>query len=167
MIALELTDIRDFMNKLLGTDTFDHFLLQEVLIQKDASYHLDGRVNPGFYTDEEQEILGIKGFSFLPFSMLRPQCLTVFKGKRKPLSFKFVFLLSPPNLEKTLASFKSSFTVSDISGIFFNLHYQSDRLLLTTGISYRIFSPDKSLDHEWDRLMKLFLRQKEISFEES
>ena len=31
MIALELTDIKNFMNKLLRSEVFDHFLLQEAL----------------------------------------------------------------------------------------------------------------------------------------
>lgn len=166
MIALAITDVRDFMNKLLGTEVFDHFLLQEAVIVKDVTFSIDGHISKDFYSAEELELQGLTGFSFLPYGSLRPHCLSIFKGRRKPLSFKFVFLLSPPNLEKTLASCGSSFTAADIAGIFFNLRYQSGHLLLTTGISYRSFSPDKSLDHEWDRLMKLFLRQREISFEE-
>ena len=32
MIALSLPEIKDFMNKLLCTDTFGHFLLKEAVI---------------------------------------------------------------------------------------------------------------------------------------
>jgi hypothetical protein len=39
-------------------------------------------------------------------------------------------------------------------------------LTLTTGISYRIFSVDKSLDAEWDTLVKKFLARHQIAFEE-
>ena len=38
MIALELTNIKDFMNKLLKTETFDHFLLQEAVLSSAAIY---------------------------------------------------------------------------------------------------------------------------------
>ena len=88
------------------------------------------------------------------------------KGKRTPSYFKFVFLLSPKNLERTLLSTHSSFTPEDITGMFINLKFQQKKLLLTTGISYRIFSVDKSLDQEWDSLVKRFLTAHEISFEE-
>ena len=88
------------------------------------------------------------------------------KGRRTPSYFKFVFLLSPKNLERTLLSTHSSFTPEDITGMFINLKFQQKKLLLTTGISYRIFSVDKSLDQEWDSLVKRFLTAHEISFEE-
>ena len=50
--------------------------------------------------------------------------------------------------------------------MFINLKFQQKKLLLTTGISYQIFSVDKSLDQEWDSLVKRFLTAHEISFEE-
>ena len=52
MLALELTDIKDFMNKLLRSEIFDHFLLQEGVITSAASYVIDGHINKGFYSTE-------------------------------------------------------------------------------------------------------------------
>ena len=37
MLALRLTDVKDFMNKFLRSETFDHFLLQEGVITSGAS----------------------------------------------------------------------------------------------------------------------------------
>lgn len=166
MLALQLTDIKNFMNQLLRSETFDHFLLQEAVIHSGASYVIDGHINKGFYTEEEIETLRLTGCKALPFSMLRGNCFDLIKGKKTPSSFKFVFLLSPSNLEKTLASLHSSYTSQDISGIFLNLKYHNQVLTLTTGISYTIFSPDKSLEQEWDKLILRFLKQHDISFEE-
>ena len=45
IVALELTDIKDFMNKLLRSEIFDHFLLQEGVITSAASYVIDGHIN--------------------------------------------------------------------------------------------------------------------------
>lgn len=165
MIALELTDIKDFMNKLLKSETFDHFLLQEASITSTASYIIEGKINKSFFSSEEQEELGIKDQMFLPFSMLKNQCFDLIKGKKTPTSFKFVFLLSPDNLEKTLTSIGSTFSPNDISGVFLNIKYQNQLLTLTTGISYRIFSIDKTLENDWDRLVQKFLTQHQISFE--
>lgn len=166
MIALELTDIKYFMNELLRTETFDHFLLQEAVISAAASYVIDGHLNKGFYSEEELEELGLRDCSFLPFAMLRGNCFDLIKGKKTPAAFRFVFMLSPENLRRTLDSVGSSYTANDISGVFLNLKYQNQLLTLTTGISYRIFSTDKTLDAEWDRLVKRFLAQHGIAFEE-
>ncbi len=166
MIALNISEIKDFMNKLLCTETFDHFLLQEASICSNVNYHIEGAINQDFYSEDEMAELELTGLSFIPFGKIRPQCFDLIKGKRTPSFFKFVFLLSPKNLEKTLAQTQSSYTANDISAVFMNLKYQNGQLLLTTGISYRIFSVDKSLDHEWDSLVKRFLKSKNVVFEE-
>ena len=121
MISIELTDTKDFMNKLLRTEIFDNFLLQEVVITKAASYVIDGHLQKGFYSSTELEENGIAGYSILPFRMLRTNCFDLIKGRQTPSSFKFVFLLSPENMEHTLSSLHSAFTVSDISGFFINI----------------------------------------------
>lgn len=166
MVALELTDIKEFMNKLLKSETFDHFLLQEAIITGAASFVIDGHLHKGYYTTEEIEELQLTDCSSLPFSMLRGSCFDLMKGKRTPSYFKFVFLLSPENLSRTLATVSSSYTVNDITGVYLNLKYQNQQLVLTTGISYRIFSTDKSLETEWDKLIQRFLTQNGIAFEE-
>ena len=166
MQALELTDIKSFMNQFLKSDIFDHFLLQEAVITSAASYVIDGRINKGFYGEGELKELGLADKKFLPFGMLRNNFFDLIKGKKTPSSFKFILLLSPENLKRTLESISSSFTENDITGVFINIHYQNQLLSLTTGISYRVFSVDKTLDNEWDRLVRQFLKQHNISFEE-
>jgi hypothetical protein len=166
MLALELTDIKDFMNKFLRSEIFDHFLLQEGVVTSAASFVIDGRITRGFYSGEELEELGIRGYSFLPYAMLRTNCFDLIKGKKTPASFKFVLLLSPENLRRTLESIGSSFSADDVTGVFLNIRYQNQMLTLTTGVSYRIFSTDRTLDGEWDRLVKVFLRQHDIAFTE-
>lgn len=166
MIALNLLEIKDFMNKLLCSETFDNFLLREATIQNSVTWSLDGSLNTDFYSGEELENDGLSGLPFLPFGKVRPQCFDLIKGKRTPTYFKFVFLLSPANLARTLKQTKSSFTPEDITGMFLNLKFQRGKLLLTTGISYRTFSADKSLESEWDQLVKRFLKNHGIVFDE-
>lgn len=166
MLALKLTDVKVFMNKLLRSETFDHFLLQEAVISSAANYIIDGRLNQEYFSSEELEEAGITNYPFLPFSMLRGNCFDLIKGRKTPSSFRFVFLLSPENQKKTLESLHSSFTEKDIRGFFLNLKYQSQSLTLTTGVSYQIFSMDKSLENEWDKLVIRFLKQQNIAFEE-
>lgn len=166
MIALELTDVKDFMNKLLRSEIFDHFLLQEAVITGGATYTLNGQITKGFYSEEELEELHLTGYRFLPFSMLRGNCFDLIKGKKTPSSFRFVFLLSPENTQKTITAVESSYKPADVTGIYINLKFQNQLLSLTTGIAYNIFSIDKTLENEWDKLVVKFLKQHEIAFEE-
>ena len=98
--------------------------------------------------------------------MLRTRCFDLIKGKKTPTSFKFVFTLSPDNMRRTIESSESSYSYEDISGIYLNLKYQNQLLTCTTGISYNIFSPDKSLEANWDELIKKFLYKHDVNYEE-
>ena len=166
MIALKLIDIKHFMNQLLRSETFDHFLLQEAMIHTSAIYTINGQINKDFFSKEELEELQLNKQRFLPFSMLRANCFDLIKGKKTPSAFRFVFLLSPSNQENTITSISSSYTTSDINGMYINLKYQNQLLTLTTGVSYTIFSTDKTLEKEWDNMVIKFLKQHEIAFEE-
>ena len=166
MIALKIPEVKDFMNKLLCQEVFDHFLIQEAILNTNVSYHIDGTLQHDFYTEEEIEENHLTGLTFLPYGMLRSQCFQLIKGKKTPSYFKFSLLLSPENLKRTLAQTGSSFTENDISAVFLNIRFQNGELNVTTGISYRIFSTDKTLEHEWDSLLERFLKKNEIPFEE-
>ena len=166
MIVLKLTDIKTFMNKLLRSAVFDHFLLQEAIITTASTISINGQITKDFYSKEEIEDLQLEGCRFLPFSMLRTNCFDLIKGKKTPSAFRFVFLLSPKNMEKTITAVGSSYTPSDVTGMYINLKYQNQLLSLTTGISYTIFSTDKTLETEWDKMVMKFLKQHEIEFEE-
>ncbi|MCI9209640.1 MAG: hypothetical protein HFI83_02965 [Eubacterium sp.] len=166
MIALQLTDVKTFMNQLLCSELFDRFLLSEASITKDATFTVNGHINPAFYSAEELETEGLTGLDILPYSRLRPVCYQLIRGKHTPVSFKFVLTLSPENMKHTLARSDSSFTDNDVKGIFINLAFQNGRLTLTTGISYILFSTDRTLDHEWDGLIKKFLAKNSVSYEE-
>ena len=61
MLALNIPELKNFMNQLLCSDTFDHFLLKEATIQKDAVWNFDGTVTPDFYSSEELEEQGYPG----------------------------------------------------------------------------------------------------------
>ena len=123
MIALELTDIKDFMNKLLKAEVFDHFLLQEAVITGSATITINGQITKGFFDEEELAQQHLEGLMFHPFSMLKKTCFDIIKGKKTPSSFRFVFLLSPENQKKTIQSIGSSFKDEDVTGMFIDLEF--------------------------------------------
>lgn len=166
MTALSIPNIKEFMNILLRTETFDSFLLSEGSITTYMTFLLDGHCNTDFFSPEDEAYAKISQEKYIPFSLVRSTCFDLIKGKRTPLSFQFVFQLSSENQAHTLASIGSAFSMEDISGMYLNLKYRNGQLTCTTGISCRIFSPDKSLEQSWDELVKRFLKTHQISFEE-
>ena len=167
MLAINLPELKAFMNQLLCTDTFDHFLLREATIQGAMTWNLDGVMNKDFFPTSEWEEKELENLPFIPYGLIRPQCFDLIKGKSAPTYFKFVLMLSPENLTRTLERTRSSFQPEDITGMFLNLRFSQGKLMLTTGISYRIFSTDKSLEQEWDALILRFLKNHQITFEDS
>lgn len=165
MVALEITEIGALLQQMLKGTMFDHFLLQEAVISNACEHQIDGRITENYYTEEEAARMGLSGYRCVPFSMVRPICLEIMKGKRKPAFFKFVFLLSPENQANTIIHSGSSYRPEDVSGMFLNLIYKNSRLTCTTGVSYHIFSMDKSLEKEWDRLAAVFFRRHGIAAE--
>ena len=154
------------MNQLLCSEIFDHFLLAEASITKDASFTIDGHINASFYSKTELEEEGLSRYAVLPYAKLRPVCYQIIRGRHTPVHFKFILMLSPENMENTLAKSGSSFAPDDIQGIFINLTFQNSQIILTTGISYSVFSTDRTLEHEWDILVQKFLKKHSISYEE-
>lgn len=165
MISLQIADIKSFMNQLLISNTFDHFLLSEAVIKTNVSYTIDGHLNKDFYSTDELEMEQLDSLSVAPFSMLRPFCFDLIKGKKTPLSFHFTFQLSPANLENTVKSVSSSLSSSDISAMFLHVRYQNNVLTCSTGISYHTFSLDRTLEQEYDRMMQRFFQKHAIAFE--
>lgn len=162
MIALQISDTKDFTSKLFLQEVFDSFWVVEGTIRTHSTFVLDGHLNPEFYTAEELEDLHLKDQPLASWRILRPQCFDLIKGKRTPLGFKFCFRLSDSNVEKLLIQSGVPFSPQDVSGLFLNIRFQDGKILLTTGTSLRLFTTDKSLDHAWDDMVQRFLKQKGI-----
>ncbi|MCD8364374.1 MAG: DUF5721 family protein [Clostridiales bacterium] len=166
MVALQITDIGSVLNQMLKGTMFDSFLLREASVTGACTTSIDGTLNDSYYSGEEQEQRGLSELKFIPFSHVRPICLELLKGSRKPIAFHFFFLLPPEKQAATVARAGSSFRAEDITGLFLNLIYKNDSLICTTGVSYRLFSADKTLEREWDRLAAVFFRQHGIAVNE-
>lgn len=164
MIALQISDIKQFMNQLLLSSTFDSFRVQEAVITTFASFSIDGHVRRDYYSGEERETLGLEEESLALWSQLKPFCLQLIKGKKTPLGMKLVFQLSEKNTEKLLLNLGLTYSVRDIGGLFLHIRYDGQSLICVTGTSLNIFTMDKTLELEWDRTIQKFLESHEISF---
>lgn len=165
MVALQIQDIKHFMNKLLLSQTFDNFLLVEGNITTYNTFRIDGRIHQDFFTEEEQEELQLLKREFSLWREVKPFCLNLIKGKKTPLGFKFTFQLSKENTARLLASSGITSVLSEnISGLLLNIRYDNGSLNVITATNLNLFTLDKTLEHAWDDMVKQFLKQQEISF---
>lgn len=163
MLALQITGMKDFMSKLFLKDTFDKFYLVEASIVTANTFSIDGRIKKEYYTSEENEERQYAEFS--TWEALRPFCFQLIKGKKTPLSMKLVFRLTPEQAEQLLAKSGLSFTSHDIDGFFFNIRYENSAAFLTTGLSMKTFTMDKSLETCWEQTMVRLLKNAGIDAE--
>lgn len=168
MTLFQITDLKDFMNKLLSTDCFDSFLLSEAVIKTGASYVIDGRRNVEFYTKEELETDASIGYDFMRWKEMRSVCFDMIKGRRVPVQFKFVLHLMPEPAAATLKQAEERDALSippeQLKAFVLTVKYDGRAVSLVTGTLYAAFFMDKSADLLWDNTMRRFLDKKGIAY---
>lgn len=165
MIALQIQNIKQFMNRLLLSTAFDSFLLLEGAVTTYCTFSMNGKLHRDFFTEEELEEQNMKDQEYSRWHDVKPIFLDLIKGKKTPLGFKFIFRLSPENTAKLLASSGiTSIRPENVSGLLLNVRYDGTGLSCVTATSLNFFTMDKSLERAWDEMLKRFLKQQEISF---
>ena len=127
---------KEFMVKLLKEGVFDEFLLKSAVIDSFVRFEIYARA-------EEEACWG----------SMRDHVFHIVKGSAAPRSLKVV-----------LCADVGKFDISNAVGLFVNIHFEAGRVMLTTGLSMRSFSLDKSSEGEWDAAVLGFLEDAGIGF---
>ena len=160
MIALQVENVKDFMNKLLLKTVFDHYRVSEASITTFTTFSIDGQNHPEFFDPER---IGPAEEPQVSWESIRPFCLSVFKGKRLPLAFRFVLQLPQADVPAFLSDHELLLSAEDVFGLFLNIQYRGDVLTVTTGTSLRVFSGNRSLDTAWDQAVRDFFVQEDLN----
>ena len=165
MIALQIEHIGGFMNQLLLKETFDRFLVSEAQITTFTTFTIDGQSHPEFYEDDASADDGRATAdseaqrhreALVRWKEIRSFCVQILKGRRLPLSFRFVFQLSSGQIRRFLEKNGLNYDPEDVLGLFLNIQYRNHTLTVTTGSSLRIFTLDHTLDQAWDQYVRNF-----------
>lgn len=167
MKAYRISDLKNFMNQLLLTDSFDYFLLEEGTIVTANIFQIDGHIQKDFYTKEEQEDTALCPYEFSLWKDIRPFCFQLIKGKRTPLSFKFVLLLIPEHMERILSGGDFSDHGNLVKSFTLTVKYDGSHATLITGLSTTTFLMDKTPEQLWDHAFLKFLNNRQIAWEET
>ena len=165
MIALQVKDVKNFMNKLLNSTTFDHYLMEEATIQTFNTFTIDGKLNRNFYSKEEQELLPFSSLDHSPWELIKPVIFQIIKGKKVPSLLKISLLFPHAEGVKILEEENLHDIASSLKYFVILIRYDSNGLRLTTGTSFSSFVLDKTPDTLWDSKVKEVLLQNNIDFD--
>ncbi|MDY4971552.1 MAG: DUF5721 family protein [Lachnospiraceae bacterium] len=165
MIALTLPELKTAASCIFAKETFDYFLVKEITISTSNTFHVDGRLHSDYYTDEEKELLRDPVYS--DWKSLRPFCYQLIRGKKLPGSFRLVFQLSGPNVEKFINQYHLPCQTSDIGGLYLHFRYENQVLSAISGTSLNFFTMDKTVDTAWDEMVRRILKLAGILFTEA
>lgn len=164
MTALQITSMKQFMNRLLASESFDIFLLEEAVIGTANTFTIDGHVNKDFFTGEKSEAAS-EFPEFRPWSELRGLCFDLIKGKRTPLFFRFTLQLKPELATALLKKENCDVEPDQVKALALNIRYDGAKAVLTTATAYRTFLMSKEPDAIWDRALPKYLDREGISYE--
>lgn len=166
MLALNILDVKDFMNQLLIRDTFDPFSLIEASIVTFSTFTIDGKLQQEFFDTDTLATLKETSQSYAAWRDLKSYCFSIIRGKRTPVSFKIVFRLPSAQMQKLFEASPSGIFPEQIGGLYLNLQYKNKALLCTTGVSFHSFVLNKYPEQLWDSMVTDFLQKHGIAFEQ-
>lgn len=179
MIGLTL-DTKKCMAELLLRTTFDDFTFIEGEITTFNRFKIDGVVHKDFYGDMNEDANSdspanmsentshtstTNVITYSTWKCVKEYCLSIIKGKRTPLDFRFIFALSD-TLVRTLITEKAlDFQPEIVQGLYLNFRYDGSTLACITGTALKTFTLDKTLEHAFDQWIREFFTQNEIKWD--
>ena len=148
------------MAKLLTTELFDDFTVEEATIDTFNTFTIDGRIHKEFFKNSD-DTEDIPDSEFSQWSSIRPIALNLIKGRHTPLGFKFILHLGDDMKLSVLEKSDMDISPEQISlGI--SIKFSQGEVIITTGVSYSIFTLDKSAEKAWDEYIPSFLESNGI-----
>ncbi len=164
MIALKINNKKDFMSRLLVSELFDKYLVEEASIDTFVTFSIDGRIHRDFYRNDADYTDDKITSDLSSWSEIRQICFELIKGKRTPLGFKFVFHAGS-ELKKSIVSEAGIGLSEDQVTLGINIRFSNGEMTLTTGTAFSIFTLDKTIEKAWDEYIPSFLEKSGISCE--
>lgn len=161
MLSIQISNQKDFTTRLFMQDDFDDLLLDSAVFRVYADYTIDGRVNSSYFDNDSEEYK----LSFLPWIKYRSVCFQMLKGTRKPTYFKLVFRLSGEHCRQFEQHAGISLDSLSVNGLFLNIRYDNTGIFITTGISLKTFSMDKTAETAFEEYILQYLHDRKIEFD--
>jgi len=166
MIALRIAETRAFMAELLMKETFDSFLIREASLTTFCTFTIDGTWHETYFGGGDTAPAESKKPSLTPWSVLRPRLFDLIKGQHTPLALKIVMQSSAESTGRLLSSISLDGLAASVYGLYLNIRFDGNGILLTTGSAQQSFPPNPDIDAMWDREVKRLLSGAGLAFED-
>jgi hypothetical protein len=163
MIACQIKDVKQFMNILLNSETFDKFCLEEGHLVTAYTLDIDGRTVFDYYTGAEDAPQELS--EFISWRDIRPTIFAQMKGKRTPVAFRFTLHADKDYTMRLIQKHALNFDCSTVKCLLVNIRYEHGTLNCITGTAFTTFVADQSLEQLWDATFKKSLDSLHINFE--
>ena len=167
MIALKIQGLGSFMSGLFSRNVFDAFLLAEGTLQMGITWQVEGKLNQDFFEKEVWEDPARRPYDYAAWSEVRPALRELIRGKKAPVSFRFVLHLKPEYVKAMLEKEGDEELLSSVGTFVLTIRFRDGAANILTGISMKSFTLNKNADILWDKAVRRFLQAKEIAFEEA
>ena len=136
--------VKDFMQHIFTHDTFTDFEVRGMTLHGFTYFEISGEKMSS--TKEYNSSV-----DYCTWGELCPYVRYVIKGRERPRAMKIIFAkVKPEAIHPNAAS------------LFFNMMYESDKIICTTATSQKNFDMSKAVDIKWDDWVADFLKQKGI-----
>ena len=164
MNSIDITDTGKFVKALLSEDFFAKTLLYYAEIKGACRIEIDGRVNKDFYDSEDESLVtpGGRALEYIRWGNIRNQFFEGIRGSRLPLRFSVSLIMDPDFIFEFVKSSGAGIRPEEVESLNINIMYDREKLTVTTGNSYKIFTLDKSFETIWDAFVHNTFKELDI-----
>ncbi|MBQ1327048.1 MAG: hypothetical protein IIY49_03320 [Eubacterium sp.] len=150
MISLEITDVKRFITSLLQDESFDVLKLVKLELRTMVDFTIDGKINKAYFDDEKDV-----SDNYASWHEMKNHFYQMIRGSVLPLSFKIVLALPLDEVKKLVNENEElGIRPEDVSLITYNILYDREKMIVTTGLAMKTFSLDKIFPMECDEYLK-------------
>jgi hypothetical protein len=135
VLALSILDVKGFMTKLLKEEVFDDLIFKSAIVDTFVRFEVYG------------------SGECATWNRVRGHVFDMIKGEKPPKSMKII-----------LGWDVDGAAIESAASLFINIYFEGGKINLTTGMSKKTFTLDRSDDERWSNIVKGFLDGAEIRY---
>ena len=148
MITVQIPNVKEFMQKLLLTPTFDDWGFQGADVYALTQYSISGTLNGKYLTEEERSS---RERTEIKYKEIRSILTSIVRGGRTPSQMKIVLVCPSSLLGDHVSAFAESYLM--------NIYFKEGVLMAAGAISMKTFTMDRSDAVFWDNHFPKVLTQ--------
>lgn len=157
MIAIEIKEIKNFMEELLLSEKYDQLLLDKAEVFTAFLLEISGKRNRGWYDAEQwqrMEEVADSDVSWMTWKECRPLIMHHIKGKRPPERMCISLRLRQKQAAGLMEGSQAQSVYRECRpGFLLQVRYDRGVLQVVTGISFNMFTMDKTAEQIWDEIV--------------